>query len=78
MNWFGIVFIVATTLVFIFKRETELIADDTVQLKEDDEDEEASIEESLTVTETYNLMWKILWLVPIKKIILILMTVKVS
>ena len=78
MNWFGIMFIVATTLVFIFKKETEPIADGTVQLKEDDEDEEASIEESLTVTETYKLMWKILWLVPIKKIILILMTVKVS
>ena len=56
MNWFGILFIIATTLVFIFKKETEPIAEDTVQLKEDDEEEEASIEENLTVAETYKLV----------------------
>lgn len=76
MNWFGVIFIVSTTLVFIFKKEIEPEHDNAKQLKDDDE--EASIEDNLTVRETYKLMWKILWLAPIKKLIIILMTVKVS
>lgn len=82
MNWFGVVFIVSTTLVFLFKKEIEPLQENSKQLKEneneDDQDEEESIEEHLSVKETYKLMWKILWLAPIKKLILILMTVKVT
>jgi hypothetical protein len=37
-----------------------------------------SFEDTLTVTGTYKLMWRILWLVPIKKLVIILMTVKVD
>lgn len=76
MNWFGVLFIVSTTLVFLFKKETEPEQDNVKQLKEDEEEEE-SIEENLSVKETYKLMWKILWLSPVKKLIIILMTVKV-
>lgn len=63
MVFFGIVFIVSTTLVMIFKKEVN------DHVEED--------EEEFTVKETYFQMWKILWLAPVKKLILILMTVKV-
>lgn len=66
MYFFGIVFLVSTTLVLIFKKE------------EDTHTNENSLESKLTVRQTYNLMWKILWLVPVKKMILILLTVKVE
>lgn len=62
MVFFGIVFIVSTTLVMIFKKEVN------DHVEED--------EEEFTVKETYFQMWKILWLAPVKKLILILMTVK--
>lgn len=66
MYFFGIVFLVSTTLVLLFKKE------------EDTHTNENSLESKLTVGQTYKLMWKILWLVPVKKMILILMTVKVK
>jgi PAT family acetyl-CoA transporter-like MFS transporter 1 len=88
MIWFGILFIVSTTLVFIFKKEVEPINDAKQQDKnteklnsegdEEEDGEESSIEDNLTVKETYQLMWKILWLIPIKKLIIILMTVKIA
>lgn len=69
MYFFGIVFIVSTTFVLFFKKEE--------QIERIDSNKKVSLEESLTVTQTYKLMWKILWLLPIKKMILILMTIKV-
>ncbi|CAF0971281.1 unnamed protein product [Brachionus calyciflorus] len=71
MYFFGLVFLVSTTLVLIFKKEEE--SDSEFESKK-----EVSLEENLTVTQTYKLMWKILWLVPVKKMILILMTVKIG
>lgn len=69
MNFFGIVFIVSTTFVLIFKKE--------VDNSRDEGDKDHSLEDSLTVKQTYGLMWKLVWLPSIKKIILILMTAKV-
>jgi hypothetical protein len=63
MYFFGIVFVVSTTLVLLFKRE----------INQDNPDEE-----EFTVKETYLQMWKIVWLAPIKKLALILLTIKVS
>ncbi len=60
MYFFGVVFLVATTLVFLFKKEVD------------------DGEENFTLKETYVQMWHILWLMPIKKIMLILLTVKVK
>lgn len=59
MYFFGIVFLVSTTLVFLFKKEV------------DDEEEE------FTIKETYMQMWQVLWLMPIKKMMLVLLTVKI-
>ena len=72
MIFFGILFIISTTLVLLFKREIERKDSDPSEKKEH------SIEDDLTVKQTYKLMWNILWLAPIKKIILVLMTVKVK
>jgi PAT family acetyl-CoA transporter-like MFS transporter 1 len=63
MYFFGIVFVVSTTLVLLFKHE----------INQDNPDEE-----EFTVKETYLQMWKIVWLAPIKKLALILLTIKVS
>lgn len=70
MFYFGIIFIISTTLVFLFKKE--------VDNSEENSPKSKSFEDSLTVKQTYKLMWNLLWLAPIKKIILILMTVKIS
>ncbi len=63
MYFFGIVFVVSTTLVLLFKKEIN---------------QHNSGEEEFTVKETYLQMWKIVWLAPIKKLALILLTVKVK
>jgi hypothetical protein len=65
MLFFGIVFIATTTLVLVFKKEEKTSLED-------------SGEKNLSVKETYGLMWQICWLKPIKTMILILMTVKVT
>lgn len=59
MYFFGIIFLVSTTLVFLFKKELN------------DEEEE------FTIKETYMQMWQVLWLMPIKKMMLVLLTVKI-
>jgi Na+/H+ antiporter NhaC len=72
MNFFGIVFMVVTTFVLFFKREESDKEENSKSKKQ------KSLEESLTVAGTYKLMWSILWLIPIKKLVFILMTVKVN
>ncbi len=77
MLFFGLVFIISTTLVLFFKKEKESyeILNNSTSSEPDNEESE---EENFTVTETYKQMWKIIWLVPVKKLIIILMTVKVN
>lgn len=69
MTFFGVIFIISTTLVLILKKEDNR--------KDKDEHHEESLEENLSVKQTYRLMWKLVWLPPIKTMILIMMTVKV-
>ena len=66
MNFFGFVFLLSTTLVLIFKKEVENHHEDGDH-REDD----------LSVQDTYKQMWNMLWLCPVKTLILVLMTVKV-
>ena len=73
MWFFGIVYLVSTTLVMIFKKEN-----DTQVATADQPASEHSIEDDLSIRDTYRLMWKIVWLVPIKKLIIVLMTVKIA
>ncbi len=54
----------------VFKKENE-------PANEPDQPIEHSIEDDLSIKDTYRLMMRIIWLVPIKKLIIILMTVKV-
>merc|ERR1712127_1015092 len=78
MVFFGIVFIVSTTLVMIFKKgEAEVSKESSKSSNSGDKVVKFS-EENLTVRQTYELMWRLIWLAPIKKMILILLTVKVS
>lgn len=74
MYFFGIVFLVTTTLVMLFKHEK----DNSEQPESKKSREKKSFEENLTVTGTYKMMWRILWLEPIKKLVIILMTVKIG
>ena len=55
----------------VFKKENPALNEPSQPL-------EHSIEDDLSIKDTYKLMWKIIWLVPIKKLILVLMTVKVG
>ena len=86
MLFFGILFIVSTTLVFIFKKEVELPNTESNIIFSTNHDiilvskkkKSKSFEDNLNVKKTYKLMWQILWLPPIKKIIIILMTIEVK
>ena len=73
MLFFGILFIVSTTLVLFFKKEEA----EAPQILHDSNSQDESQEEEFSVKETYFQMWKIIWLMPVKKLILILLTVKV-
>ena len=73
MLFFGVLFIVSTTLVLFFKKEEV----EAPQSLHDSNSEEECHEEEFSVKETYLQMWKIIWLMPVKKLILILLTVKV-
>lgn len=57
-------------LVMVLKKENE-------PTNEPGQPIEHSIEDDLSIKDTYRLMWRIIWLVPIKKLIIVLMTVKV-
>ena len=82
MYFFGMVFIVSTTIVFFLKREVdeEAAASAAAAASTSSPNKKAkkSFEETLSVSQTYKLMWQLLWLAPVKQIIVILMTVRVS
>ncbi len=65
MQFFGALFLVTTTLVMIFKKEKEC-------------DPNESLEDSLTLAQTYKLVWKILKLKSVQQLSLLLLTFKVS
>lgn len=66
MQFFGALFLITTTFVLVFKREKETTSS------------ESSIEDSLTLTQTYKLVWKIFNLKSVRQLSFILLTMKVS
>lgn len=66
MKFFGAVFIFSTTLIFILKRER------------DNTDESASVNQNLSISQTFKLLWEILKLSPVQKFCLILFTCKIA
>ena len=65
MQFFGVVFLITTTFVLIFKREK-------------DGDLHESIEDNLTLIQTYKLVWQILKLKSVQVLAIFLMTFKVN
>lgn len=81
MHILGFVFIITTTLVMIFKKE--ITNDDEQHPSEAVEDDDhkhhiKNYEDKLTIKSTYMLMWKLLSIVPVRKIIVIQLTMKVK
>jgi PAT family acetyl-CoA transporter-like MFS transporter 1 len=66
MQFFGIAFIVTTTLILFFKKEKKHL------------DHYESYEDKLTLKETYKIVWRILNLKSIKKLMFILVTCKIA
>lgn len=67
MNFFGIVYIISTTLIFFFKTEEKT--------KSYDSDPENS---KISIKETYVILWNILKLYPVREFIVILFTCKIA
>jgi hypothetical protein len=65
MQFFGIVFILSTTFILIFKKESAIVEYD------DSSDE-------LSIKTTFKSLWQILKLAPIQKFLIILFTCKVE
>lgn len=65
MRFFGLVFIISTTLILIFKEEKNFYHDE-------------SLENNLSIKQTFNLLSKILKLDSIKNLLFILFTSKVN
>ncbi len=65
MQFFGVVFLVTTTLILLCKKEKPL-------------ETQRSFEDSLTVKETYNIVFNLFKLTSIRKLVLILLTCKVN
>ena len=80
MELFGYTFLVSTTLLLIFKRENDnnnnnpdLPVSDVVVAYN-----KHNIEDHLSVKGTYRLMWSLLFIMPVKRLIIILLTFKVE
>lgn len=65
MQFFGIVFLVSTTFILLFK-------------KEETNDNIETIEDKLTLTETYKLVWDIFTLSSVRKYAFLLLTCRVN
>ena len=78
MHILGFVFIITTTLVLFLKKETDN-SEDPQENKEDRDkkDHIKNYEDNLSTKSTYLLMWELLRIVPVKKLIIILLTMKV-
>lgn len=76
MHYFGFLFIISTTLVMFFKKEANT-EDEEIVLKRTDDKKKINYEDKLSVASTYKLMWRIIWIPPVKKLLIILLTMKV-
>ncbi|CAF1057748.1 unnamed protein product [Brachionus calyciflorus] len=65
MHFFGVVFIVSTTLILFFKQEKNNYKDE-------------SLESNLSISETFGLLTKIVKLEPVQQLLLILFTCKIA
>jgi|688.fasta_scaffold2041965_1 hypothetical protein len=79
MHILGFVFIITTTLVLFLKKEEDN-SEDPKLVKEDGvkHNQLKNYEDNLSTKSTYLLMWELLRIVPVKKLIVILLTMKVS
>lgn len=79
MMFFGAVFLVSTTLIMIFKSESNSEADSAV-ISEPSvaEDEQRLIQDSPPLTTTYKILWRILCLPSVRLLCLFLFTAKVT
>lgn len=68
MKFFGVVFLISTTLIMLFKKETK---------NSQEPDDHLCIEDTLSLKQTYKIVWRILCLAPVQKLCLILLTYKV-
>jgi PAT family acetyl-CoA transporter-like MFS transporter 1 len=64
MNFFGVIFVVSTTIVMLLKKETNNSAE--------------SLEDDLSIKDTYKIMWRVLKLKPVIKLNIILLTAKIG
>jgi hypothetical protein len=68
MIFFGLIFIVSTTLILLFKKESTFIYQYDQELNED----------KLSVSSTFGSLFDIIKLAPVRKLIWILLTAKVT
>jgi hypothetical protein len=77
MHFLGFIFIITTTLVMVFKTETVNNEPSKEDKLEEDRGHVKNYEDKLTTKSTYKLMWRLLHIAPVKKLIVILLTMKV-
>ena len=66
MSFFGIIYIITTTLILIFKKETE------------NKDEQEPEQDQLSLLDSYKTVFKIFSLMPIRKLAFLLFTIRVN
>ncbi len=73
---FGVIFIVTTLLILLFKKENNkrFFCKQAIQ----DEIVEETKHQKISLVSTYKMIWNIIMLVPIRKLVFILLTAKVS
>ncbi len=69
MHLLGFIFIFSTTMVMVFKKE---------EPEEEKHGSEGEEHKNLSILDTYKLMWKLLYISPIRQLALILITIKVE
>ena len=67
MQFFGIIFLITTTLICLCKKE-----------KPPDPESQRSFEDKLTVKETYNIVFNLFKLYSVRKLIIVLLSSKVN
>jgi PAT family acetyl-CoA transporter-like MFS transporter 1 len=77
MQFFGYLFVISTTLLMIFKRENDQLDATNLPISNSDI-KRINIEDNLSISGTYRLMWKLLSIVPVQQLCIILITVKIG
>ncbi len=77
MQLFGYLFVVSTTLLMVFKRESDQTTTSSLPISNSDA-KRINIEDNLSIKGTYKLMWKLVSIFPVQQLIFILLTVKIG